>query len=219
MGGPTLRRIAAFGSLLLLLLVSMSSARAGQIAVGDAKVAFAPPPGFCELDRNEGRDALFVDGVKQAMGPEVRILSAFAACEQLKPWRKGLLTYLRDYGFLTVARADERRTITDRRPVIVRALAQALRATEPAAAEPGDLGRIDHLGVLHADDSAVYYGLVTEVETPDGRLRDALEVSGMTLIRGKLVSYVLYGEFEGRASVEAMLGRQRADLDRLIAAN
>jgi hypothetical protein len=41
----------------------------------------------------------------------------------------------------------------------------------------------------------------------------------MTLIRGKLVSYVLYGEFEGRASVEAMLGRQRADLDRLIAAN
>lgn len=217
MGGPALRRFAAFGSL-LLLLASLSGAQAGQISVGDAQVAFAPPPGYCELDHNEGRDARFVDGVKQAMGSEVRILSAFAACEQLKVWRKGLLTYLRDYGFLTVARADERRTITDGRPVIVRALAQALRAAEPAA-EPGDLGRIDHLGVLHADDSAVYYGLVTEVETPDGRLRDALEVSAMTLIRGKLVSYVLYGEFEGRASVEAMLGRQRADLDRLIAAN
>jgi hypothetical protein len=212
-----LRRIAALGPLLLLL--SLSQARAGQIAVGDASVAFNPPAGYCELDRREARDALFVDGVRQAMGPEVRVLAAFAKCEQLQVWRKGLLTYLRDYGFLTVARADERRTITDGRPTIIRALATALRAAEPVAAAPADAGRIDHLGVLHADDSAVYYGLVAEVETPDGRLRDALELSAMTLIRGKLVSYVLYGEFEGRASVEAMLGRQRADLDRLIAAN
>lgn len=216
MGGLTLRRFAAFGSL-LLLLVSLSNAQAGQIPVGDANVAFAPPPGYCELDSSEGRDALFVDGVKQAMGSEVRILSAFAACEQLKPWRKGLLTYLRDYGFLTVARADERRTITDGRATIVRALAKAMRATnaETSSDEPG----IDHLGVLHADDRGVYYGLVMEVETPEGNPRGALEVSAMTLIRGKLVSYVLYGEFAGRASVDAMLGRQRADLDRFIAAN
>jgi len=215
MGGLILRRIAAFGSL-LLLLVSLSDAHAGQIAVGEAQVAFAPPPGYCELGR-EGRDALFVDGVKRAMGPEVRILSAFAACEQLKPWRKGLLTYLRDYGFLTVARDDERRTITDGRPTIVRALAKAMRAAN--AETSGDGSGIDHLGVLHEDDRGVYYGLVMDVETPEGNPRGALEVSGMTLIRGKLLSCVLYGEFAGRACVEAMLGRQRADLDRLISAN
>jgi hypothetical protein len=212
-----LRHLAAFGSLFLLLF--LSDAHAGQIAVGDARVAFAPPAGYCELDRGEGRDAAFIDGVAQAMGSDVRVLAAFAACEQVAVWRKGLLTYLRDYGFLTVARADEARTVSDGRPAIVQALAKALRAAEPAGAQPGDPGRVDHLGVLHADDSAVYYGLVAEVETPDGRLRDALEVSAMTLIRGKLVSYVLYGEFAGRASVDAMLGRQRADLDRLIAAN
>ena len=216
MGGLTLRRFAAFGSL-LLFLVSMSGAHAGQIAVGEAQVAFAPPPGYCELSRSEGRDALFVDGVTQAMGPEVRILSAFASCEQLQPWRKGLLTYLRDYGFLTVARADERRTITDGRPTIVRALAKAMRATN--AETTGDEPGIDHLGVLHEDDRGVYYGLVMDVETPEGNPRGALEVSGMTLIRGKLLSYVLYGEFAGRPSIDAMLGRQRADLDRLIAAN
>lgn len=207
-------RLVAFGSLLLL---SLSPAQAGQIPVGEARVAFAPPAGHCELDRKEGRDALFVDAVAGAMGPETRILAAFAACDQLAVWRKGLLTYLRDYGFLTVARADEGRTLPDSRPTIVQALAKALRKAlpEPGAVEQG----IDHLGVLRADNRAVYYGQVTAVETPDGRLRDALEVSAMTLIRGKLVSYVLYGEFDGRASVEAMLGRQQADLDRLIAAN
>jgi hypothetical protein len=211
-----LRRLTAFGSLFLLL--SIVEARAGQIAVGDARVAFAPPAGHCELDRKQNRDGLFVEGVEHAMGPDVRVLAAFAACDQLAVWRKGLLTYLRDYGFLTVARADEARTLKDGRPTIVRALAKALRDVEPGD-QPGETGRIDHLGILDADDRAVYYGQVTEVETPDGRLRDALEVSAMTLIRGKLVSYVLYGEFAGRPSVDAMLGRQRADLDRLIAAN
>jgi hypothetical protein len=207
-------RLAAFGSLFLLFF--LSTAQAGQIVVGEARVAFTPPAGYCELDRKESRDALFVDAIADAMGQETRILAAFAACEQLAVWRKGLLTYLRDYGFLTVARADEARTVTDGRPAILRALATALRAASP---EVSDQPGIDHLGVLHADDRAVYLGLVTEVETPEGRLRGALEVSAMTLIRGKLVSYVLYGEFAGRASIDAMLGRQRADLDRLIAAN
>jgi hypothetical protein len=195
----------------------MSVAQAGQIAVGEASVAFAPPAGHCELDRKEARDALFVRNVAEAMGPETRILAAFAACDQLAVWRKGLLTYLRDYGFLTVARADESRTVTDGRPTIVRALAKAMRAVSAETSNDGP--GIDHLGVLDEDDRGVYYGLVTAVETPEGTPRDALEVSAMTLIRGKLLSYVLYGEFDGRPSIDAMLGRQRADLDRLIAAN
>ena len=192
-------------------------AQAGQIAVGEAHVAFAPPAGYCELDRKEARDALFVRNIAEAMGQEVRILSAFASCDQLAVWRRGLLTYLRDYGFLTVARSDETRTITAGRPPIVRALAKAMRAV--AAEATGDGPGVDHLGVLGDDDRGVYYGLVTAVETPEGNPRDALEVSAMTLIRGKLLSYVLYGEFAGRPSIDAMLGRQRADLDRLIAAN
>jgi hypothetical protein len=88
-----------------------------------------------------------------------------------------------------------------------------------SAETTGDGPGVDHLGVLDDDDRGVYYGLVTAVETPEGNPRDALEVSAMTLIRGKLLSYVLYGEFAGRPSIDAMLGRQRADLDRLIAAN
>lgn len=210
-----MRCLAAIGSFLLAFALSQAEAR--EIAVGDANLAFTPPVGYCELDHKQGRDAHFVGAVAEALGSETRVLAAFAACEQLAVWRKGLLTYLRDYGFLTVARADEARTITDGRPKIMRALAGAFRAAAPAALphEPG----IDRLGMLDADDRAVYLGLVTEVETPDGRLRDALEVSAMTLIRGKLLSYVLYGEFAGRTSIDAMLGRQRADLDRLIAAN
>jgi hypothetical protein len=211
-----LRRLAAIGS--FLLAFALSQAEAGEIAVGDANLAFTPPAGYCELDYKQGRDAHFVGAVAEALGSETRVLAAFAACDQLAVWRKGLLTYLRDYGFLTVARADEARTITDGRPKIMRALAGAFRAAAPAAAQSREPG-IDRLGMLDADDRAVYLGLVTEVETPDGRLRDALEVSAMTLIRGKLLSYVLYGEFAGRTSIEAMLGRQRADLDRLIAAN
>lgn len=212
-----MRRLFSIGSFLLIL--SLSDARAGQVTIGEAKLAFTPPAGYCELDHTQARDADFVRTVASALGSETRVLAAFAACDQLVIWRKGLLTYLRDYGFLTVARADETRTISDGRPTLVRALAAALRGATPALSQPGEPGRVDDLGVLDADDRAVYLGMVTEVETPDGRLRDALEVSAMTLIRGKLLSYVLYGEFAGRASIDAMLGRQRADLDRLIAAN
>jgi len=207
----------------LVFFLSLADARAGQVDVGGAKVAFTPPAGYCELDRKNTQDAAYMDAMAGAMGSDVRILATFAACDQLQVWRKGLLTFFRDYGFLTVARSDERRQLTEARPAIMRALARELRAADAAgvadAAQPGELGRIDRLGVLHSDDNAVYYGLVTEVVTPEGRLREAVELSAMTLIKGKLVSYLLYGEFAGRRSVDAMLGRQRTNMDRLIAAN
>lgn len=214
-------RLAAFGS--LLLLVAISSAQAGQIPVGETRVAFNPPAGHCELDRDQNRDAAFIDAMAGAMGPGVRILSTFARCDQLQVWRKGLLTYLRDYGFLTVARADERRSLTDGRATVMQALARQMRAADAAAQDEGSLPddpeRADHLGVLHADDNAVYYGQVAEVETPEGRVRGAIELGALTLIKGKLVSYVLFGEFQGRPSVDRLLGQQRTNMDRLIAAN
>ncbi len=207
----------------LVSILSLADVRASQIDVGGARVDFVPPKGYCELDRKNVQDAAYMDAMAGAMGSGVRILATFAACDQLAVWRKGLLTFFRDYGFLTVARSDERRHLGEARPAIMRALARELRKADAAAVEDApqapELGRTDHLGVLHSDDNAVYYGLVTEVATPEGRVREALELGAMTLIKGKLVSYLLYGEFAGRPSVEAMLGRQRTNMDRLIAAN
>jgi hypothetical protein len=204
-------------------LLSLADARAGQLDVGGAKVAFNPPAGYCELDRKNAQDAAYIDAMAGAMGSEVRILSTFAACDQLQVWRKGLLTFFRDYGFLTIDRAAERRQLTEERPAIMRALARELRKADADAAmdapQPAEAFRTDRLGVLHSDDNAVYYGLVTEVATPEGRVREALELGAMTLIKGKLVSYLLYGEFAGRRSIDALLGRQRTNMDRLIAAN
>jgi hypothetical protein len=212
-----LRRLAAFGS--LLLLVSTADVQAGQIAIGEARVAFAPPAGHCELDRSQPQDAEFIDSMASAMGSGVRILSTFAKCEQLQVWRKGLLTYLRDYGFFTVARSDERRSLADGRAAVMQALAREMREADAAAQDEMLPGDTDHLGVLHADDTAVYYGQVAEVETPEGRVRGAIELGALTLIKGKLVSYLLYGEFQGRPSVDRLLGQQRTNMDRLIAAN
>jgi hypothetical protein len=207
----------------LVFFLSLADARASQIDVGGAKVAFAPPKGYCELDRKNAQDAAYMDAMAGAMGSEVRILATFAACDQLAVWRKGLLTFFRDYGFLTVARSDERRQLSEGRPAIMRALARQLRKADAEAApdepQPREFGRTDHLGVLHSDDDAVYYGLVTEVATPEGRVREAVELGAMTLIKGRLVSYLLYGEFAGRPSVDALLGQQRTNMDRLIAAN
>lgn len=201
-----------------------AGARAGQIDIGGAPIAFTPPKGHCELDRSDAQDAEFIDSMAAAMGPGIRLLASFADCNQLSVWRKGLLTYLRDFGFLTIARTDERRSVSDRRAAIVQALAHEMRKADAEAQADdapvrGELGRVDHLGVLHADDNAVYYGLVAEVPTPEGRTRGSVEVGAMTLIKGKLVSYVLYGEFTGRPSVDTLLGQQRTNLDRLIAAN
>jgi hypothetical protein len=209
----------------LVFFLSVADARASQIDVGGAKLAFAPPKGHCELDRKVPSDAAYLDAMAGAMGTETRILAAFAACDQLAVWRKGLLTFFRDYGFLTVARSDERRQLGEARPAIMRALARELRKADaegdagPDGPQARELGRIDHLGVLHSDDDAVYYGMVTEVATPEGRVRESVELGAMTLIKGKLVSYLLYGEFAGRPSVDKLLGRQRTNMDRLIAAN
>jgi hypothetical protein len=57
------------------------------------------------------------------------------------------------------------------------------------------------------------------VPTDEGRSLDSLEVGAMTLIKGKVVSYLLYGEFRGRTSVDAMLAVQRRNMGALIAAN
>lgn len=80
------------------------------------------------------------------------------------------------------------------------------------------VGRLERLGVFHAA-AAVYYGMVAEVVPGDGRARDAVEVGAMILIKGKLVSYLLYGAFQGKASVDRMLALQRSNMDRLIAGN
>jgi hypothetical protein len=215
--------VRRFALACLVFFLSAAGAQARQIDVGGATVAFVPPKGYCELDRSNAQDAEYIDSMAGAMGSDVRILSTFAACDQLAVWRKGLLTFFRDFGFLTVARSDERRSVTDGRASVVRALAHELRKADAEAAEdeprPGELGRTDRLGVLHSDDHAVYYGQVTEVSTPEGRMRETVELGAMTLIKGKLVSYLLYGEFAGRRSVDAMLGQQRTNMDRLIAAN
>ena len=215
----------------LLLLLQAAGADAARITVGDAQIAFTPPPGHCELDPKQPLDARFIEVMGNAMGPDIRILVAFADCVQLSVWRKGLALHIQDYGMLTTIRQDERHSLSEPRAAVVRSLAQQLRSVPPDLdleaeavnrrhdASDVRLGRMERLGVLHADDSAVYYGLVAEVISEDGRHRDAVEVGAMTLIKGKLLSYLLYGEFRGKTSVDQMLGLQRSNMDRLIAGN
>ncbi len=216
----------------LVLLLPASGAIAARIDVGETQIAFTPPPGYCELDPKQALDARFVEIMGAAMGPEIRILAAFADCIQLSVWRKGLAFHIQDYGMLTTVRRDETHSMSEPRAAVVRSLAQQLRAAAPdidleadaanrRSGENGEvrLGRLERLGILHADDSAVYYGLVAEVVSGDGRVREAVEVGAMTLIKGKLVSYLLYGAFRGKTSVDRMLGLQRSNMDRLIAGN
>jgi hypothetical protein len=215
----------------LILLLPASGAQAARIDVGEAQITFTPPPGYCELDPRQALDARFVEIMGTAMGPEIRILVAFADCVQLSVWRKGLALHIQDYGMLTTVRQDERHSMREPRAAVVRSLTRQLRSIPPdldleaaavnrrSDAADVSLGRLERLGVLHADDKAVYYGLVAEVISGDGRARDAVEVGAMTLIKGKLVSYLLYGEFRGKASVDQMLGLQRSNMDRLIAGN
>lgn len=212
----------------LLLLRCVASAASATLDVGDARIVFVPPQGHCELDAREPLDARFIARMAEALGPELRILAAFADCTQLSVWRKGLTSRIRDYGFVTTLREDEGRSLAAPRAEVVKALAGEFARLDAAsvqadAARPaeaaGSAAGIRPLGVLHADAQAVYYGLVGRVPTDEGRSLDSLEVGAMTLIKGKVVSYLLYGEFRGRTSVDAMLAVQRRNMGALIAAN
>lgn len=218
--------------LCLLALVALITRPAGAatIALGDADITFSPPPGYCLFDRSEPLDAEFVDVMEQALGTDTRVLAAFAECTQLSVWRKGLVSYLQDYGFLTTQRTDEAHRMPEPRRAVVATLARALaRADIEAEADrvrqrsegvtAARLGQMERLGVLHADADAVYFGLVAAVATAEGRVHDALEIGAMTLIKGRIVSYLLYGAFAGAPSVEAMLAAQRQNMARLIGTN
>lgn len=224
------RLTVAICGLLIALIVSTETSKAAQVAVGDARIAFAPPQGYCELDRREPLDAGFMDAMGKAMGAGIHVLSAFADCTQLSIWRRGLLSHLDDYGFFTTTADAETRTFRAPRAAVIRAVTRQLSDLDlhaeadavrrrSAGATTARLGDTRPLGVLHTDADAVYYGMVAQVTTAEGRAREALQIGATTLIKGKLVSYLLYGEFRGPPSVETLLARQRTNMDRLIAAN
>lgn len=213
-----------------LLALFMRPTDAAAIALGDTEIAFSPPPGYCTFDPAEPLDAEFVDVMEQALGTDTRILAAFAECTQLSVWRKGLISSLQDYGFLTTQRTDEAHHMPEPRRAVVATLARALAQADIEAEanrvrERGEgltaarLGQTERLGVLHADGDAVYFGLVAAVATAEGRVHDALEIGAMTLLNGRIVSYLLYGAFAGAPSVEAMLAVQRQNMARLIGTN
>ena len=76
-----------------------------------------------------------------------------------------------------------------------------------------------NLGLIHQDDSGAFLGLLQNWSYEGGEQIRVAVVTGMTVVRRKIVSINLSAPHQGWLTVERLLAAQRKNINRLIVAN
>ncbi|MEZ5667717.1 MAG: hypothetical protein R3F55_09865 [Alphaproteobacteria bacterium] len=92
----------------------------------------------------------------------------------------------------------------------------ALQAT--ASGDGVSLSDAAVLGVLGRDENAIYTGIVLQVDMPDYSDRVA-GAAALTLVRGHVVTYVLYDSFVDESTFATLVARLQPVMAGLVAAN
>lgn len=230
----TRRHLVALGlgASLFLAIGSAAGAKDTHIAsVLGADVVLPVPKGYCVLNKENPADKAVISSMEQLNAGSNTVLLMFADCKQLTAFRtKG--EDLANYGSY-LAPASRREPLKMPRARFVAEMAKALKErkdlTDQAAAEAKrrvkaqDTGtEIDQtviLGLLHSDDTGAYIGLLQTWQVDGNGKTQQTTVSGLTLVRERVISVNLAAPGHNRDTVNALLAAQRGIVKALIAAN
>ncbi|MGE0118982.1 MAG: hypothetical protein AB7S71_07845 [Dongiaceae bacterium] len=228
---------------LAVAVASPAAALAADITVGGRVLHIAPPPGFCALDRSNDVDATVFNLTARMQRGYGELVEFWADCQSLAGYRAGqteitpyvlIGAQLGGNGRVTpvdLPLADylaEMRRVADKQDggktltkgdigQIVRQRVDEVRA-ELGDAYPVEAGETRLLGTIGQDDSAIYIAVLQRLRE-GGTERHIGGIISMTELNGISATVNLYDSHDGSDSFDAMLGRTKAIVAALVAAN
>lgn len=202
--------------------------------VSGTTITLVVPAAFCPLDPSNPSDANMLKLVRQAQAGKNYVIAQFANCAQLQAWRSGQRKVLDDLGGATTPVQYANQVLPYTRPQLVALLAQTYRrqggallkgATDDvnrrigSAAKQMKINETKFIGVLAEDKDAVYVGLLQSLRTELGDTKIQIGVTGVTIIKGKMVSISVYTPAVSENSSTEALATARAIVAKTLAAN
>lgn len=206
-----------------------------KVQLAGARLHLEAPKGHCFLDSAQPGDARLIGVLSKIYLGELRILSGFAECGQLKAWRTGERKTLGFYGDFLVfaslvdktAKASSTKTLVD---VACKAMRDyngefkglrevGLKQRIEQALENSRVNEVRFLGVIHQDDSACYFSTLQKIATEDGSMKTQIDVVTIGIVGGKMLYMDLYSVLESDKTMLELLDRQRANIVRNVTAN
>ncbi|HSF04716.1 MAG TPA: hypothetical protein VLG10_02900 [Methylomirabilota bacterium] len=196
-----------------------------------ANVVLSIPKGYCALDKNSRADNQPLSLLEEANTGRNIILLMFADCKQLQRFRTTGQS-LSNSG-VYMAPASARHPVKMPRARFVTEIASAFKRQRQLVDQGHEEGKrrvsqqdvgveveqVVNLGLLHSDDTAAYTGIVQTLQVEgSGKVQVAI-VTGITLVRERVISVNLSADYSGHDTVTGLLAAQRELVKALIAAN
>ena len=188
------------------------------------------PNDFCQLTHAEPADRDMLAILEQMNAGHNRVLAVFADCGQLAAMR-GKGAALSDHAMYMMPNSAANlpaMTRADFIDMVVGAFegtaaiekAETIARERLAEADAAiELQNLVNLGPLYRDDTALFTGFLTRTERADIGVEVTAIVSALTIIDGQVVTLNLSAHYESQSTIDGLLAAQRANMDRLIAAN
>jgi hypothetical protein len=219
---------AGLGFLLALSPAASGPAIAAGYQVAGRALDIEAPPSYCLLDPGIPAEAELFGFMEDTNAGRNRVLVVFVDCDELESWRRGEVTALQHYG--NVLTPVEQTVYPDMaRNMFLDELSIAMGGAAPLGAEAGEMrlleaaptleiGQSESLGILEADDLALYAGIARKLEF-EGRARVVLGIYSMTLVNAVPLSVNLFQPLEDDKNIERLIAHQRRFLKQLLERN
>lgn len=219
---------AGIGFLLALSPAASGPTLAASYQVAGRALDIEAPPSYCLLDPGIPAEAELLGNVEDANAGRNRVLVVFVNCEELASWRRGEVASLQRYG--NVLTPIEQTVYPDMaRGMFLDELSIAMGGTPPVGMEAGEMrlraaapalqvGQSESLGVLEADEFALYAGIARKLEF-EGRAMVMLGIYSMTLVNAVPLSVNLFQPVDNGKAIENLIADQRRFLERLLERN
>ena len=215
------------------LQIALASSLGGAALAAGYQVAgraldIEAPPSYCLLDPDIPAEAELFGFMEDTNAGRNRVLVVFVDCDELASWRRGEVTSLQRYG--NVLTPIEQAVYPDMaRGMFLDELSIAMGGAAPLGAEAGEVrlleaapmlevGQSESLGILEADDLALYAGIARKLEF-EGRAMVILGVYSMTLVNAVPLSVNLFQPVEDDKTIERLIAHQRRFLKQLLERN
>jgi hypothetical protein len=201
--------------------------------VGGVTLELPPPSGYCEADASSAVDRPLFDYMNAAARPGTRLLTISAECGQLIEWRTGRRPALDNYAqhhtitlwentplpappaalidqTCTALRSQGGQVMSQMGPDIKDRIERALKDVK--------VNEFKFMGVLGQDPNACYASLVARMRMESGEEIEQASVFATTIVRGKVIYYILYARFVNADTLTGMLAQLRGYVAELEAA-
>ena len=207
-----------------LSLVSVGHAE--QFQVAGKTLSLTPPEGYCLLDRSRKEDDGLTALLERSQAGVNQVLLNFALCTELEDWHAGKIPNLRHFGNVMVpVENGSTYALSVPRQSYVAALAGQVASVDFAAItqevnrklEIGQVTDNQFLGALHQDDSAIYIGILTTLDSGGQKLPQA-GIAALTLLNSVPASLNMQWPAEEDV-LKGLLAAQQKYASALIQAN